>query len=161
MNKKNILKNLALLTVGALIIPAYAAAEIKMGIRKELLLGNIDAKRDWGYAKDYVEAMWMMLQQDNPQDYVIATGETHSIKDFLSAAFGFIQRNWEDYVVVDPKFYRPADVEFLLGNARKAEDVLGWKPEVSFSGLVEKMVIHDIEEAMEKTEENSSFTKTF
>ena len=127
----------------------------------KLRLGNLDAQRDWGYAGDYVKAMYLMLQQDKPGDYVIATGETHSIRDFLSAAFGFIHRNWEDYVVVDPKFYRPADVEFLLGNARKAEDVLGWKPEVSFSGLVEKMVIHDIKEAMEKTEENSSFTKTF
>lgn len=111
----------------------------------KLRLGNLDAMRDWGYAPDYVEGMWLMLQQDVPGDYVLATGETHSIRDFLSAAFNHIGINdWTKYVEVDPEFYRPADVEFLLGRSHKAEHQLGWKPKTTFNGLVNKMVDYDI-----------------
>lgn len=110
----------------------------------KLRLGNIDARRDWGHAKDYVEAMWLMLQQDKPDDYVVATGETHSIRQFLDVAFKIIGiNNWEDYIYIDPKFYRPNDVEFLLGLPDKAERVLGWKRKIDFENLVEIMVQHD------------------
>jgi len=112
----------------------------------KLRLGNLDASRDWGYAGDYVEAMWSMLQQDNPDDYVICTGETHTIREFLDAAFGYIGiDDWENYVVVDPEFYRPAEVDFLKGDATKANTVLNWTPQTSFSKLVKMMVDSDIE----------------
>ena len=112
----------------------------------KLRLGNLDASRDWGYAGDYVEAMWSMLQQDNPDDYVICTGETHTIREFLDAAFSYIGiTDWNDYVVVDPKFYRPAEVDYLKGDATKANTVLNWKPQTSFSELVKLMVDSDIE----------------
>lgn len=114
----------------------------------KLRLGNLEARRDWGHAEDYVRAMWMMLQSENPEDYVVATGETHSIKDFLSVAFEHIgESDWKDYVVVDPKFYRPAEVDFLLGSPQKAKSNLGWKPEISFTELAQRMVEHDINEA--------------
>jgi GDPmannose 4,6-dehydratase len=111
----------------------------------KLRLGNLDACRDWGHAKDYVRAMWLMLQQDKPDDYVIATGKTYSVRDFLSVAFQEIGiENWSDYVVIDPKFYRPCEVEYLLGDASKAKRVLGWQPEITFEQLVKEMVQYDI-----------------
>jgi GDPmannose 4,6-dehydratase len=120
-------------------------AAIKKGKAKQLRLGNLDAKRDWGYARDFVEAMWLILQQDKPDDYVVATGETHSVREFLEEAFSYVGLNWQDYVVVDPKYFRPAEVEFLLGDPTKARTVLGWKPRVSFKELVRLMVDADME----------------
>lgn len=113
----------------------------------KLRLGNLDAHRDWGHAEDYVKAMWLMLQQETPDDYVIATGNTYTIKEFLEVAFSRYNLNWEKYVVVDPKFYRPAEVEFLRGSPRKAKQKLNWSPEVSFYKLVERMVENDVAEA--------------
>lgn len=121
-----------------------AVARIKLGMADELRLGNLDAKRDWGYAGDYVEAMWLMLQQEKPDDYVIATGETHSVKEFVEQAFNNVGLDWEKYVVIDPKFVRPAEVELLLGNASKAKRVLGWEPKVTFEELVSMMVETDV-----------------
>jgi GDPmannose 4,6-dehydratase len=112
-----------------------------------LRLGNLDAHRDWGHAQDYVKAMWLMLQQETPDDYVVATGNTYTIKEFLEVAFSRYDLDWEKYVVIDPKFYRPAEVEFLRGSPRKAKQKLGWSPEVSFYKLVERMVEHDVAEA--------------
>jgi len=112
---------------------------------KKLYLGNLDAKRDWGFAKDYVEAMWLMLQQDKADDYVIATGETYSVKDFLIAAFGIAGLNWEDHVEIDPRYFRPTEVDLLIGDASKARKVLNWKPRTSFRELVELMVRSDLE----------------
>lgn len=120
-----------------------AAVRIMRGKQSELLLGNLDAKRDWGYAKDYVEAMWLMLQQPKPDDFVIATGETHSIRDLLDVAFEHVGLDWHSYVGIDPKYYRPAEVDLLQGDASKAERVLGWKPKTSFKELVQMMVDHD------------------
>jgi len=120
-------------------------ARIKLGLQKELRMGNLDAKRDWGFAGDYVKAMWLMLQQETPDDYVIATGETHSVKEFLELAFARVGLNWKDHVVVDPKFLRPAEVDLLLGDPAKALKQLGWKTEVSFQGLIDMMVDADLE----------------
>jgi GDPmannose 4,6-dehydratase len=121
------------------------AARIKLGIEKELVLGNTDAKRDWGYAGDYVKAMWMMLQQDEPDDYVIATGETHSVEEFLTLAFEKVGLgDWKNFVRHDPKFLRPAEVDLLIGDPSKAKNKLGWQPEVGFDELVNMMVEHDI-----------------
>jgi GDPmannose 4,6-dehydratase len=120
-------------------------AAIKKGTSQELRLGNLDAKRDWGYARDYVEAMWLMLQQEKPDDYVIATGETHSVREFLEEAFAYVGLEWEKYVKVDPKYFRPAEVDFLLGDPAKAKAVLGWKPKCSFRELVRLMVDADME----------------
>ena len=119
-------------------------AAIKQGKAKDLRLGNLDAKRDWGFAKDYVEAMWLMLQQPRPDDYVVATGETHSVRDFLDEAFGCVDLEWKDFVKVDPKYYRPAEVDVLLGDATKARTVLGWSPKVTFRELVRLMVEADL-----------------
>ena len=121
-----------------------AVAAIKQGKSKELRLGNLDAKRDWGYAKDYVEAMWLMLQQPQPDDYVVATGETHSVREFLEEAFGCVGLAWKDFVKVDPKYLRPAEVDVLLGDSTKARRVLGWKPKVGFKELVRLMVEADL-----------------
>jgi len=121
-----------------------AAARIKLGLQDTLLLGNLDAKRDWGYAKDYVEAMWLMLQQEQPGDYVVATGETHTIRDFLDSAFGYLGLDWTRYVGVDPKYYRPSEVDILQGNAWKAKHFLGWQPKVRFRDLVHMMVDSDL-----------------
>jgi GDPmannose 4,6-dehydratase len=121
-------------------------ARILSGKDKKLYLGNLDAKRDWGYAKDYVEAMWLMLQQDTPDDYVIATGETWSVRQFLEMAFGFVGKNWEEYVEIDPRYFRPAEVELLIGDASKARTKLGWKPRTSFPELVRLMVEADLRE---------------
>src|SRR6516225_1310837 len=116
-----------------------AVARIKLGLAKELRLGNLDAKRDWGFAGDYVRAMWLMLQQPKPQDYVVATGETHSVRELVELAFGAVGLDWEKYVVQDPGLKRPAEVDLLVGDASKARRQLGWQPEVGFSQLIERM----------------------
>ena len=121
-----------------------ALARIIAGKQKKLYLGNLDSKRDWGYAKDYVKAMWMMLQQDRPDDYVIATGETHSIKEFLDIAFNYVNLDWNDYVAFDPRYLRPAEVDLLIGDPTKAKQKLGWQPSVTFEGLVKLMVDADL-----------------
>jgi GDPmannose 4,6-dehydratase len=123
----------------------YGAAQIKLGLARELRLGNLDSRRDWGYAGDYVEAMWQMLQQDTPDDYVVGTGETHSVRELCQAAFGHLDLDWEQHVIVDPEFYRPAEVELLISDPAKAREVLGWKPEVSFTELIEMMADADLE----------------
>jgi len=120
-------------------------ARIKLGLATELRLGTLDAQRDWGFAGDYVKAMWAMLQLDEPQDFVIATGRTHSVREFLEIAFGHVKLHWQDYVVQDPRFMRPAEVDQLVGNADKAKQVLGWEPEVSFDHLVRMMVDADLD----------------
>ena len=122
------------------------AARIKLGVEKELVMGNLDAKRDWGYAGDYVRAMWMMLQQPEPDDYVVATGETHSIEEFLTLAFEEVGLDdWHNYVRQDPRFFRPAEVDLLIGDPTKTRDKLGWVPEVDFPSLVKMMVKNDME----------------
>jgi len=123
----------------------HGAARIKLGLADELRLGNLEAQRDWGYAGDYVEAMWLMLQQDEPDDYVIATGKTHSVRELCEVAFGYLGLDYRDYVVSDPKFYRPAEVDQLVGDASKARRVLGWEPKVSFEELIQMMVDADLE----------------
>jgi GDPmannose 4,6-dehydratase len=121
-----------------------AAARIKLGLAKELRLGNLDAKRDWGFAGDYVQAMWLMLQQDKPGDYVVATGETHTVQELVEAAFGCAGLDWRQYVVQDPALKRPAEVDLLIGDASKARHELGWKPTVTFPQLVRRMVEADL-----------------
>ena len=121
-----------------------AVARIKAGLQEKLYLGNLDAKRDWGYAKEYVEAMWLMLQQDTPGDYVIGTGETHSVQEFLTEAFSHVNLDWRDYVELDPKYLRPAEVDLLVGDASKARRELGWSPKVTFKELVQLMVDADV-----------------
>jgi len=127
----------------------HAAARIKLGLQKEVRLGNLDSRRDWGYAGDYVRAMWLMLQQDKPVDYVISTGETHSVKELCQTAFGHVGLNWEDHVVVDQKFYRPAEVDLLIGNPTKAKAELGWEPTISFEALIQMMVDADLKAIQE------------
>ena len=122
-----------------------AVARIKLGVQQELRLGNLDACRDWGFAGDYVRAMWLMLQQETPDDYVVATGQTNTVKDFCRHAFEYVDLNWEDHVQVDSTFFRPADVNALCGNPAKAHRVLGWQPEVGFRELVEMMVDADLD----------------
>ena len=122
-----------------------ALARIKHGLQKKLYLGNLDSKRDWGFAGDYVEAMWLMLQQSKPDDYVIATGETHSVKEFLEEAFGYAGLKWRNYVEIDKKYFRPTEVDLLLGNSAKAKRILKWKPKVGFQQLVRMMVDADME----------------
>ncbi len=121
-----------------------AVARIKLGLQKELRLGNLDSKRDWGYAGDYVRAMWLMCQQSTPEDYVIATGETHSVRELVETAFSHAGLDWKQYVVEDPSFIRPAEVDLLIGDASKARCALGWKPEVNFTQLIHMMVDEDI-----------------
>ncbi len=123
----------------------HAVARIKLGLQRELRLGNLEARRDWGYAGDYVRGMWLMLQQDQPDDYVLATGETHSVRELCEVAFGHVGLDWRDYVVVDPKHYRPAEVDLLIGDASKARRVLGWEPSVNFEQLVRMMVDADLQ----------------
>lgn len=123
----------------------YNAARIKLGLSKEIRMGNLDAKRDWGFAGDYVKAMWLMLQQDTPEDYVIATGQTHSVQELVDTAFSYLGLNYKDYVVTDPRFIRPAEVDLLIGSNGKAKEKLGWEPEVDFKGLVKMMVDADLE----------------
>lgn len=124
-----------------------AVARIKLGLQDELRLGNLEARRDWGFAGDYVEAMWQMLQREEPKDYVISTGETHSVRDFCVAAFGAVDLDWETYVVVDEKYYRPAEVDLLIGDSSLAKAELGWEPKASFTELVAMMVDADLERA--------------
>ncbi|WP_256556058.1 GDP-mannose 4,6-dehydratase [Oscillatoria sp. HE19RPO] len=121
-----------------------AVARIVAGKQKKLFLGNLDSKRDWGYAKDYVRAMWLMLQQDQPDDYVVATNETHTIRKFLDLAFNFVNLNWEDYVEFDPRYLRPAEVDLLIGDPSKAKEKLGWEPSITFEQLVALMVDSDL-----------------
>jgi GDPmannose 4,6-dehydratase len=121
------------------------AARIKLGLAHELRLGNMEAQRDWGYAPDYVRAMWLMLQQDTPGDFVVATGQTHSVREFAELAFRHVGLDYRDYIIQDERFMRPAEVELLVGNPQKARDVLGWQPEVSFEQLVQRMVESDLE----------------
>lgn len=132
------------------------AARIKLGLSQELRLGNLDAKRDWGFAGDFVKAMWAMLQQDQPDDFVIATGESHSVREFVELAFGYLDLDWRKYVVVDERFYRPVDVPLLQGDYSKAKRVLGWEPEVSFKELVKMMVEHDLERLKKMVERYGS-----
>jgi GDPmannose 4,6-dehydratase len=121
-----------------------AIAQIQAGTQDKIYLGNLDAKRDWGYAKEYVEAMWLMLQQPEPDDYVVATGETHSVQEFLEEAFSYVNRDWRDHVEMDERYLRPAEVDLLVGDASKAERLLGWKPKVQFKELVRIMVDADV-----------------
>jgi GDPmannose 4,6-dehydratase len=123
----------------------HTVARIKLGLANELRLGNLEARRDWGYAPDYVRVMWLMLQRDRPDDYVIATGETHSVREFCQEAFGLVDLDWEKYVVVDPRYHRPAEVDLLVGDAGKARRLLDWKPSVTFRDLVRIMVDADLE----------------
>src|SRR4051794_357276 len=121
------------------------ATRIKEGLQRKLVMGNLEAKRDWGFAGDYVRAMWLMLQQETPDDYIVATGETHSVREFLEVAFGALDLDYRDFVEFDTRYTRPSEVDVLLGDASKAEKVLGWKPEVDFTGLVNMMIDHDLE----------------
>ena len=122
-----------------------AVAQIQAGLQDKLYLGNIEAKRDWGYAKEYVEAMWLMLQQDKADDYVISTNETHSVREFLEAAFGHVGLDWQRHVEIDPRYYRPAEVDLLIGDYAKAKRQLGWEPRTRFVDLVRLMVDADLE----------------
>jgi GDPmannose 4,6-dehydratase len=132
-----------------------AVAHILAGLQDKLYLGNLDAKRDWGYAKEYVEAMWLMLQQEQPDDYVIANGETHSVREFLELAFGHAGLNWKKYVEIDPKYYRPAEVDLLIGDCSKARKKLGWAPKTKFEELVKLMVDADVKLLKEHREGKS------
>ena len=127
-----------------------ALGRIRAGLQEKLYLGNLDAKRDWGFAGDYVEAMWLMLQQDRPDDYVVATGEAYSVREFLDEAFGHAGLDWHDHVEIDPRYFRPTEVDYLLGDATKARTALGWTPKVSFQELVRMMVDHDTELARQE-----------
>jgi GDPmannose 4,6-dehydratase len=133
-----------------------AAARIKLGLQDRLALGNIDAQRDWGFAGDYVEAMWLMLQHESPDDFVIATGKTHSVRNFLEEAFGHLDLDYNDYVDIDQQLFRPTEVDALSGDASKAETLLGWKPRVSFSELVRMMTEHDLQLAQAESEHQTS-----
>jgi GDPmannose 4,6-dehydratase len=133
-----------------------AATRIKLGLQRKLYLGNLDARRDWGYAADYVAAMWLMMQAEQPDDYVIATGITHSVRDFLDAAFGHLELDWQNYVEIDPRYYRPAEVDLLQGDASKARKQLGWQPEVSFQEMVKLMVDHDLALAQQELRQQES-----
>jgi GDPmannose 4,6-dehydratase len=124
----------------------WHAAAIKLGLAEKLTLGNLDAERDWGYARDYVEAMWMMLQQDKGDDYVVATGESHSVRECLDVAFGELELDWKKYVEIDPRYFRPTEVDHLKGNPAKATRKLGWKPKVTFKTLIQMMVRADEED---------------
>lgn len=130
----------------------YHAAKIKLGLADEIRIGNTDAKRDWGFAGDYVRAMWLMLQQDEPDDYVVATGQTHSVERLLEVAFNCVGLNWKDYAVQDPRFMRPAEVDLLVGDPGKAREKLGWQPEVSFEELIGMMVESDVQKLKDNPE---------
>jgi GDPmannose 4,6-dehydratase len=129
-----------------------AATRIKLGLQEKLYLGNLEARRDWGYARDYVEAMWMIMNATEPDDYVVATGATHSVREFLEQSFGRLDLDWEKYVEVDPRYFRPAEVDWLLGDASKARQKLGWEPKVTFAELVKLMTDHDLELAKQEAE---------
>src|SRR5713226_2947477 len=134
----------------------HQVARIKCGLAKKLLIGNLDAQRDWGFAGDYVRAMWLALQQPQPEDYVLATGETHSVRELLEAAFGAVDLDWQEYVEIDPKLIRPAEVDILCGDASKAREKLGWEPEVGFEELIKMMVEADLE-GVQKAENGVAF----
>jgi GDPmannose 4,6-dehydratase len=136
-----------------------AAARIKLGLQQDLYLGNLDAKRDWGYAGDYVEAMWLMMQQDQPDDYVIATGETHTVREFLEVAFGHLDLDWTRYVKIDPKYYRPTEVDLLIGDAGKAKKQLQWKPRVRFKELATMMADADLEAERERLDGTKNYVQ--
>jgi GDPmannose 4,6-dehydratase len=123
----------------------YNVARIQLGMTDQLGLGNLESRRDWGWTPDYVRAMWLMLQRDEPQDFVIATGKTHSVRRLCEVAFGTLGLDWEDYVYVDPEFIRPADVDLLVGDATKAKEILGWEPTVTFEEMIQRMVEADLE----------------
>jgi GDPmannose 4,6-dehydratase len=127
-----------------------AATRIKLGLQDKLYLGNMDAKRDWGDAEDYVEAMWLMLQQDKPDDYIIATGETHSVKEFVIEAFNLLELDWEKYIEIDERYCRPTEVDLLLGDPSKAKNILGWEPKTTFKELVKKMIDADLKLAQDE-----------
>ncbi|MCI0661084.1 MAG: GDP-mannose 4,6-dehydratase [Acidobacteria bacterium] len=127
-----------------------AAAAIKLGLQDKLFLGNLDAKRDWGHAQDFVEAMWLMLQQEKPDDYVIATGEAHSVRELLDQAFGYLKLDWKGYVEIDQRYFRPTEVDLLVGNSSKARRILGWAPRIRFSELVRMMVDYDLADLKKK-----------
>jgi len=136
-----------------------AATQIKLGLKNKLFLGNLDAKRDWGFAGDFVEAMWLMLQQDKPDDFVIATGETHSVREFTEKVFSKLNLDYNKYVSVDPRYFRPTEVDILLGDASKAKKALGWKPKVTFDALIDMMIATDMELAKkEKTLLDAGFS---
>lgn len=139
---------------------SHHVAKIKLGLAQKLPLGNLDAKRDWGFAGDYVRAMWLMLQQDAPSDYVVGTGETHSVREFCEIAFAHVGLDWRKHVVIDERFLRPAEVDLLLGDASKAHAVLGWKPEVSFEQLVHMMVDADQALLRERMADGTALPKT-
>jgi GDPmannose 4,6-dehydratase len=122
-----------------------AATRISLGLQERFYLGNLDARRDWGYTGDYVEAMWLIVQRDAPDDFIIATGESHTVREFLAAVFGLLNLDWERHVAVDPRYFRPAEIDRLEGDASKARKILGWRPRVSFPELVRRMVDHDLE----------------
>jgi GDPmannose 4,6-dehydratase len=128
-----------------------AAGRIKEGLQKKLFLGNLDAKRDWGFAGDYVDAMWRMLQAEKPDDYVVATGETHSVREFLDEVFGHLDLAWQDFVEVDPRYFRPTEVDLLLGDPAKAKKELGWTPKVTFKALAKMMIESDWEIARKES----------
>jgi GDPmannose 4,6-dehydratase len=137
-----------------------AAARIKLGLQQDLYLGNLDAKRDWGYAGDYVEAMWLMLQQPEPDDYVIATGETHTVREFLDVAFSHLGLDWLQYVKIDPKYYRPTEVDLLIGDASRAKKLLQWEPKVRFQELARMMVEADLEAERERLEGTNNYSRS-
>jgi GDP-mannose 4,6-dehydratase len=138
-----------------------AATRIKLGLQDKLYLGNLDAKRDWGFAGDYVEAMWLMLQQEKPDDLVIATGETHSVKEFVERVFRKLNLDYQKHVIIDPKYFRPTEVDVLLGDSSKAKNILGWKPRVGFDQLIDMMIEADMEQAgKEKTLFEAGYTST-
>ncbi|MCA9836448.1 MAG: GDP-mannose 4,6-dehydratase [Trueperaceae bacterium] len=126
------------------------ATRIKLGLQNKLFLGNLDSKRDWGHAEDYVEAMWLMLQQEQADDYVVATGEAYSVKDFVKRVFDQLDLDWKKHIEIDPRYFRPTEVEHLLGNPAKAQQKLGWKPKVSFEDLIKRMIKHDLELAKQE-----------
>jgi GDPmannose 4,6-dehydratase len=126
------------------------ATRIKVGLQEKLYLGNLDARRDWGYAKEYVAAMWLILQQDEPEDYVIATGETHSVREFVEAVFDYLGLDWKRYVEFDPRYCRPAEIDLLVGDASKARQKLGWQPKICFEELIRMMVDADLELAQQE-----------
>lgn len=137
-----------------------AAARIKLGLQQDLYLGNLDAKRDWGYAGDFVQAMWLMLQQDQPDDYVIATGETHTVREFLEVAFEHLKLDWKRYVKIDPKYYRPTEVDLLIGDAGKAKKQLQWEPKVRFHELATMMVDADLEAERERLDGTKNYIQS-
>jgi GDPmannose 4,6-dehydratase len=127
-----------------------AATRIKLGLQEKLYLGNLDAKRDWGHAKDYVEAMWLMLQREEPEDFVVATGETYSVREFVEKVFGYLELDWEQHIKIDPRYFRPTEVEVLQGDATKARKKLGWEARISMDELAQRMVEHDLELARQE-----------